>query len=115
MHRLTALSVTLLLTGCLQPLDPDAVGGLTEAERYQQDQTLYSQTVSEAEARRSQFLGEKADEHQAIGNRLFWLEYPTISATLHSYDSATGSKVNYGFPPGDAANFRASSQLIATA
>jgi hypothetical protein len=77
----------------------------------------YNALTAELEARRTEFGGKAMDEIQAVGDRLFWLEFPGWDPVLRSYDPADDRTVPYAFSigGGDAYNYRASDAAVLTA
>ncbi|MDI1479842.1 hypothetical protein [Polyangium sp. y55x31] len=77
----------------------------------------YESLQAELEKNRTKAMGKSATEAAAVGNRLFWLTFPTSDASLHSLDTASGAQVDYTFGVGDANtwNWRASDAIVVTA
>jgi hypothetical protein len=142
-HLACGLVVAVTSFGCLldegtdpvhtpatQPLDDDADeddsdsdseaessgsgdGGQTQEEDIEE----YILLTRELELRRTEFAGEKADEIQSIGDRLFWLEFPGWDPVLRSFAVAADKTVAYDFwiGGGEAYNYRASDDAVMTA
>ncbi|NUP09392.1 MAG: hypothetical protein HOW73_25340 [Polyangiaceae bacterium] len=84
---------------------------------YEEDRADYETLAAELDTRRETFLGEIADEHRAMGARLYWLEFAAWDPTLSSYDASAGARIDYTFSvgTGDDYNFEASDRLVVTA
>ncbi len=91
-----------------------AAGG---AQTQEQDIAQYEALTTQLETKRSEFLTKKASNPNAVGNRLFWQEFDSISPTLHSFESVSGGQTSYDFSIGsqDDANYAASDSLVVTA
>ena len=61
----------------------------------------------------TRFLGDEADELQAAGKRIYWLQYDGFDPTIHS--SLGGTRVSYAFPAGTEGNVRVGDDLLVTA
>ncbi|HVK63230.1 MAG TPA: hypothetical protein VM694_02080 [Polyangium sp.] len=77
----------------------------------------YESLQAELEKNRTEAMGKSATEAAAVGNRLFWLTFPTFDASLHSLDTVSGARVDYTFGVGNsnAWNWRASDSIVVTA
>src|SRR4051812_44545598 len=65
-----------------------------------QDIAQYDTLQFKLEKSRTVFKKSGASELNGIGTRLFWLEFPTDSPTLRSFDTSTSQAVAYTFPIG---------------
>jgi hypothetical protein len=94
--------------------DTDTDGGPQTVE---EDIEEYNAVAAELESRRTEFGGDEMDEIQAVGGRLFWLQFPGWDPVLRSHDPATGQTTAYAFSigGGDAYNYRASDEAVLTA
>lgn len=77
----------------------------------------YESLRESLEGNRQDAMGKSATEAAAVGNRLFWLTYPTFDASLHSLDTESGARVDYTFGVGDSntSNWRASETIVVSA
>lgn len=101
----------LLLAACVPP-----GAGEGEIDTTQRDIQHYEELAEELEEDREQFLGEAADELRAIGNRVFWLQFPQFAPDLYSWAPGEAEPRRYDFSiGGDAYNYSASEQLVVTA
>lgn len=114
-HRIVGLFIlgaSLVFSGC-------GIGGaeLTPEEQLQANIDEYENLRASLDGNRAEALGKSATEAAGIGNRLYWLTFPTFDATLHSLDTTSGAKVDYTFPIGDSDtwNYRASDSIVVTA
>jgi len=97
----------LFLVGCV-PSDP------TDApDQTAQDIAEYDELATKLGKRATTFLGKEADELQAAGKRIYWLQYASFDPTVHS--SLGGARIDYAFPAGTEGNVRVSDQLVVTA
>ncbi|HWL88017.1 MAG TPA: hypothetical protein VNO21_19575 [Polyangiaceae bacterium] len=103
----------ILALGCTNVPSSDGYPGSSNSNGSAADIAQYKALQTQLDARRTKFLDKSATAIQGIGHHLFWLEYPTIDATLHSYDARTNAKINYTF--GINENCEASDTGIATA
>jgi len=115
-----ATLVLLACPACVVVQDPGAgaaSGGLGPGSTYDDDLREYTDLARRLDEHRTEFLGEKADEIRGVGPRLYWLDFTSFDPTLHSESIATGERVDYGFSigAGDAYEFEASPELVATA
>lgn len=118
--RLRIATAAVLLSGCFFHGSDDDAGTrpLPDGnDRYEQDLAEYDALQAELDRHREEVLGERADEHRVLGRRLFWLDFTAFDPKLASLDTSNGARVDYAFSvgPGDAYNFEASDDLVATA
>jgi hypothetical protein len=73
----------------------------------------YNELAAQLGKRSVRFLGNEADELQAAGRRIFWLQYAGFDPTIHS--SLDGVRVNYTFAAGTEGNVRVGDRLVVTA
>ncbi|HVY47540.1 MAG TPA: hypothetical protein VHB21_16740 [Minicystis sp.] len=115
---LATFALTVPLTGCffVQNGGTGGAGG-SGGNTTQADVKQYDDLRAELDQHRSMFLKAGASDLTGIGSKLFWLEFPTYSPTLHAFDTTTNAVVNYGFSIGtaDDYNFRASEDLVVRA
>jgi hypothetical protein len=90
-------------------------GGRPDTPDPNRDMAAYDRVADDLEARRVLAFGESADEINAVGNRLFWLEFPGFDPVLHAW-TASGGEVKYAFAvgTGDAWGYRASEDIVVT-
>jgi len=104
---------SFLLAGC----GPGGEEELTGDALVQHNIEEYEALQASLEQNRTKVLGKSAMEAAAVGNRLYWLEFPTFNATLHSLDTTSDTRVDYNFGVGDSNtwNWRASDSVVVTA
>ena len=110
------LTCWLLLTGACDGLFGE--GQKVTADQQQQlDIAAYNATEQRLTAGRREFASKKYSYQQAVGNQLFFLDFPGFDPRLHRFDPATQARLDYEFSigSGEAFNFRASEALVVTA
>ncbi|GAC1353056.1 MAG: hypothetical protein NVSMB1_22340 [Polyangiales bacterium] len=103
--------------GCVfAPPTPAGNDGRPQPDATAADLAKYDELQTTLDKGRTEFLSRSAMELSVVGNQLFWLEFASFAPTLHRYDAATKTRLDYGFSIGaDGYNFRASSNLVVTA
>ncbi len=116
MRLLTSCLVSLLLAVGCGPLATSQQQPPPEGEStLQKDMKAYDALGAQLDSGRTEFLSKQAMEIASVGERLFWLQFPTFAPTLYSFDPKTGAKLRYEFSIGsDQYNYRASAKVVAT-
>ncbi len=64
---------------------------------------------------REEFLDDEADELRAVGNALYWLEFPGLAPELHRWHAGSDARVAYTFSIGSTIyDYAASAELVVT-
>lgn len=115
--RFLLVLVPLLVAPACSSTSSGTHGGLTTPDPGGADVAGYRALTTTLEAKRHDFKDKRAMYPQAFGNRIQWLEFPTIDATLHAFDDTTKTQTDYTFSigKGDDFNYRASASLVVTA
>lgn len=113
-------ATALLLSGCFFHGSDDDAGARPlpgDSDAYQRDLAEYDALQAKLDRHRTEVLGERADEHRALGGKLYWLDFASFDPKLASLDPTSGARIDYGFSigAGDAYNFEASDEVVATA
>jgi hypothetical protein len=119
---LRTLTLSLVLaTGCLAtPGGGPPPGGDDDgsgSDPSQNDSAQYDALQTRLEANRSMFLPAGPTDLTGYGTRLFWLDFDTFSPSIHSFNTATRTALDYtfGIGTGDDYNFRVSDTYVVTA
>ncbi|MFO0591646.1 MAG: hypothetical protein U0441_29135 [Polyangiaceae bacterium] len=99
-------------------------GGGSGAQTQEEDLAEFESLRAELEGKRKTFLEGPAQDFQAAGNLLFWVEAAAGDPRLHSFDQPASQTTDYSFPPFlvapsspnpiDNLNFVGSTSIIAT-
>lgn len=77
----------------------------------------YDELAARLDTNRKEFVSHRYSYQHAIGQQLFFLDFPGFDPRLHRFDAVTETRLDYAFSigSGDQFNYRASDTLVVTA